>query len=86
MKEETINRKNITEYLLEYQLEMIDKTLIDVIDNDNWRFDFTLTLNQNIQFKSYAIPLIRKIFKANKLKGENIFQEFIKLYGLRIKN
>jgi len=83
---ETVNRKNIERHLFEYQLEMVDKKLIDTLDDDNWRFNWTFTRNQYIQFKSYAIPLLKKTFKCRKSRAEEAFEFFYKSLGLRIKN
>lgn len=35
-------------------------------------------------FRGYAVPLIRKVFRCNKSKGEGIFDDFYKSYGLPI--
>lgn len=86
MKEDTINRINITKHLIEYELEMVGKTLVDTISDDNWHFNFTMTLNQYVQYKSYVIPLLKKTFKCNKRKAESIFKWYWKNFGLRIKN
>lgn len=82
---ETINRTNIGEHLLVYQLEMVNKTLKDVANDDKWFFNITMTRNQAIQFRSYAIPLIKKTFKCNRVKAEGIFEWFNLTFGLRIK-
>ena len=36
--------------------------------------------------RSYAIPLLKKVFKFNKSKAENTFDWFLLQYGLNIKN
>ena len=84
--DEPVNRINITKHLIEYELEMVDKTLIDTLDDDYWYFNFTMTRNQHQQFRSYAIPLLKKVFKINKRKAESIFNWFYRNFGLRIKN
>lgn len=86
MKEDTINRVNITKHLVKYELEMVGKTLLDTLDDDLWYFNNPMTRNQFVQFKSYAIPEIRKVFKCNKRRAENAFAWFRKRYGLRIEN
>ena len=80
-----VNRINITEHLVIYELEMIGKTLVDTVNVDNWRFQFTMTREQHRQFRSYAVPLIKKVFKCNKTNAENTFIWFWKNLGLRIK-
>ena len=81
-----INRVNITKHLIEYELEMVGKTLVDTVDDDIWFFNFTMTRYQYHQFETYAIPLLKKVFKINRRKAESIFKWFYKHYGLRIKN
>jgi ferritin len=82
----TINRTNISEHLIEYQLNMIGKTIDDVKDDEKWYFNNTFTEEQFEEFKKYAIPLLQKIFKFNKTKANSTFQWFTLQYGLRINN
>ena len=46
----------------------------------------TITEKQHKLFRSYAIPLLKKVFKFNKSKAENTFDWFLLQYGLNIKN
>ena len=80
-----VNRTNISEHLVEYQLNMIGKTMLDVKDDEMWYFNNTMTQEQHEEFKRYAIPLLKKIFKFNKGKAEQTFQWFDLQFGLRIK-
>ena len=81
-----INRANITRHLIEYQLDMVGKRLVDTLDDDMWYFNWTMTQEQHEEFKHYAIPLIKKIFKCNKGRAEQTFDWFNLQFGLRIKN
>lgn len=81
-----INRENITKHLIEYQLNMVGKKLIDTIDDDKWFFNNTLTTEQFNQFEKYSLNLIQKVFKCNKTKAKNSFEWFNMAFGLRIKN
>lgn len=83
---EKITRENITKHLIEYQLNLIGKDLLCTLDDDKWWFNNTMTTVQHEEFKKYAVKLIRKIFKCNKLKGEKTFEWFNGAFGLRIKN
>jgi hypothetical protein len=83
---EKITRENITKHLIEYQLNMVGKSLIDTLDDDKWYFNITMTREQHEKFKIYAVKLIRKIFRCNKLRGEKTFDWFNLQFGLRIKN
>jgi hypothetical protein len=81
-----INRSNITRHLIEYQLDMVGKRLVDTLDDDMWYFNWTMTQEQHDKFKAYAIPLLKKIFKFNKGKAESTFGWFDLQFGLRIKS
>ena len=80
-----VNRTNISEHLVEYQLKMIGKTFSDVENDEEWYYTNTMTEEQHEEFKRYAIPLLKKIFKFNKAKAEQTFQWFDLQFGLRIK-
>lgn len=80
----TINRLNIADHLLEYQLKMVGKTVTEALKDDMWFFNWTMTQEQYEQFKAYAIPLIKKTFKCNKAKAEQTFGWFSLQFGLRI--
>jgi hypothetical protein len=81
-----VNRANITRHLIEYQLDMVGKRLVDTLDDDMWYFNWTMTQEQHEEFKRYAIPLLKKIFKFNKGRAESTFGWFDMQFGLRIKN
>jgi hypothetical protein len=81
-----VNRANITRHLIEYQLDMVGKRLVDTLDDDMWYFNWTMNQEQHEEFKRYAIPLIKKIFKCNKGRAESTFGWFDMQFGLRIKN
>ena len=82
----TINRTNISEHLVEYQLNMIGKTIEQARELEDWFQQWTMTTKQFELFKAYAIPLLRKVFKFNKRAAENTFDWFNLQYGLRIKD
>ena len=81
-----ITRDNITKHLVEYQLKMVGKTLLDTLDDDNWYFNITMTQAEFDEFRKYAVKLIRKTFRCNRLRGESTFDWFNMQFGLRIKN
>lgn len=80
-----INRTNISDHLVEYQLQMVGKTIADVTGDEQWYYNNTFTPEQFEEFKAYAIPLLKKIFKFNKSKAESTFEWFNLQFGLRIK-
>lgn len=81
-----INRTNISDHLVQYQLKMIGKTVFDVMGDEKWYHNNTMTSEQHEEFKAYAIPLLKKIFKFNKTRAEQTFSWFDLQFGLRIKN
>lgn len=82
----SINRTNVGEHLVEYQLEMVGKTVAQAYKNENWYQEWTMTDEQHEKLKAYAIPLLKKIFKCNKRKAESIFGWWNLSFGLRIDN
>lgn len=80
-----INRTNVSTHLVEYQLNMIGKTMEET-EKDKWYSTNTMTSKQHELFKSYAIPLLKKVFKFNKKKAEETFNWFDMQFGLRIKD
>ena len=83
---EKVKRENIGEHLFDYQLQMIGKTRMDVVDDDRWYFHFTITRAQYGGFKGYAVPLMMKTFRCPKRKALEIFEWYWQQFGLRIKN
>lgn len=81
-----VNRTNIADHLIAYQLNMIGKTISEIETDEKWYHNNTFTSEQFEEFKSYSIPLLKKIFKFNKSKAESTFSWFNLQYGLRIKN
>jgi hypothetical protein len=51
-----------------------------------WYHTNTMTQEQHEEFKAYAIPLLKKIFKFNKTRAEGTFGWFNLQFGLRIKS
>ena len=85
MEDKKINRVNILNHLMEYQLGIVNHTIIETLDDDNFLFNWTMTKAQLEQFHAYAIPLIKKTFHCNKGKAEETFQWFRNNLGLRLK-
>ena len=81
-----IDRTNITDHLIEYQLNMIGKTISEAQEDRMWFHNWTITEEQREQFKKYAIPLLKKVFRYNTKKAQQTFDWFNLQFGLRIKN
>jgi hypothetical protein len=80
-----VTRENITRHLIEYELAMVGKTMMDTLDDDRWYFNITMTPEQYVEFKKYAIRLIKKVFKCNTGRATDTFQWFNLAFGLRVK-
>lgn len=85
-KKPKIDRTNVSMHLVEYQLAMIGKTLAEAKDNPLWYSEWTMTAEQHEQFRKYAIPLLKKVFRYNTKKAQNTLDWFNLQFGLRIKN
>jgi len=85
-KKPKIDRTNVSMHLVEYQLAMIGKTLAEAKDNPLWYSEWTMTTEQHEQFRKYAIPLLKKVFRYNTKKAQNTLDWFNLQFGLRIKN
>ena len=81
-----INRENIAEHLIDYQLYMVGKSIQEAHMKKEWYSKWTMTQEQHDEFKAYAIPLIKKVFKCNKGRAEATFGWFDLQFGLRIKD
>ncbi len=78
-------RANIMQHLMEYQFKMVGKTMVDTINDDRWRFNWTLTRKQRGEFEKYAIPVLKKVFRFNRTKAQTTFNWFYEHFGLRLK-
>ena len=82
----SINRTNVGEHLVEYQLEMVGRTIAQAYKNENWFHEWTMTDEQFNKLQAYAIPLLKKVFRCNKRKAESMFGWWNLQFGLRIDN
>ncbi len=81
-----INRFNIAEHLVDVQLKMVNRTMFEAMQNPDWFHEWTMTTEQYEEFRKYAIPLLKKIFKFNTNKAKETFNFFNLQYGLRIQD
>ena len=80
-----VNRENIAEHLVDYQLGMVGKSMQEAHMTKEWYSKWTMTQEQHEEFKAYALPLLKKVFKCNKARAESTFNWFDLQFGLRIK-
>lgn len=80
-----ISRETAGEHLMDYMLAIIGKSRMDIIDSPNYRFDFTITREQQIIFGEYSIFVLQKTFKFRREKAVKTFNWFWKNFGVRVK-
>ena len=80
-----VTRENCARHLVEKELEMVGKTMMDTLDDMEWYSNITMTKVQHDEFQEYSIGVIKKIFKVNRAKAHDIFLWFDLAYGLRVK-
>jgi hypothetical protein len=64
---------------------MVGKTMMDTLDDMEWYSNNTMTRVQHDEFKKYSMGVIKKIYKVNTRKAEDIFNWFDLAFGLRVK-
>lgn len=79
-----ITRENIVNHFIEYELNMIGKTIEDVKDDKFWYSNNHVTTEQFLEFKKYAVALLKKTFKCNKAKAESTFNWYNLNWGLKV--
>lgn len=79
-----IKRENLANHLVEYQLNMVGKTIEDAKLDPWWFHNITCSQKQFLEFRAYAIPLIKKVLKCNKKKAEHSFLWLNLQFGLRV--
>lgn len=79
-----INRTNVSEHLLEFQFNILGKTMADTINEKEWKKEWKLTYKQKALFKSYATGILKKVFRFNTSKARETYEFFDKEFGLSI--
>jgi hypothetical protein len=77
-----INRSNVSEHLLEYQFNVIGKTMANTVTETEWKKEWKLTKKQKEMFKSYALGILKKVFRFNGAKARETYEFFDKNFGL----
>lgn len=77
-----INRANVSEHLLEYQFNILGKTMADTLKETEWKKTWKLTKKQKEMLKSYALGILKKVFRFNGAKARETYEFFDKNFGL----
>ena len=86
MEHPPINRINVSEHLMEFQFNILGKTMADTIHETSWKNEWKLTESQKKLFKSYATGVLKKVFRFNTSKARETYDFFDKNFGLSIHN
>ena len=84
-KPNKINRKNLANHLMDYQLNLANKTRLDLVDDIDWKINIYISVDQYKQFRGYSINLMKKVLKINRKKAEQNFHWFYRLFGFNLK-
>lgn len=77
-----ITRENVSEHLLEYQFNILGKTMVNTIAETEWKTKWKLTKKQKEVFKLYALGVLKKVFRFNGAKARETYEFFDKNFGL----
>jgi len=75
-----INRMTISDHLIEYQLQMIGKTVQDALKDPEWYNTWTMTSEQYDEFKAYAVPLLPGSLAFTRTKKRFSFRCLCRIY------
>lgn len=78
-----INRINVSEHLLEYQFNIIGKTMVNTVTESNWKNEWKMNEKQKQMFKLYALRLLKKVFRFNTSKARDTYEFFENNFGLQ---
>lgn len=84
MEHPPINRINVSEHLMEFQFNILGKTMADTIHESNWKNEWKLTESQKKLFKSYATGVLKKVFRFNTSKARETYNFFDQNFGLSV--
>lgn len=79
-----INRINVSEHLLEFQFNILGKTMSDTTNEVDWKEKWKLTQKQKDMFKSYSHQVLKKVFKFNGSKARETYEFFDSNFGLSV--
>ena len=77
-----INRLNVSEHLLEFQFNILGKTMADTLKESEWKREWKMTGKQKTLFKSYAMGILKKVFRFNTSKARETYAFFDNEFGL----
>lgn len=79
-----ITRINVSEHLMEFQFNILGKTMADTIHETSWKNEWKLTESQKKLFKSYSTGVLKKVFRFNTSKARETYNFFNENFGLSV--
>ena len=76
-------RDELPKTLVTMQMEMIGMTFEDAMNTPEWWRVYSITTEQEEEFKKKALPLIKKVLRCNKTVAEKTLSWFLLDLGLR---
>ena len=67
---------------MEYQFNIIGRTIANTVTETEWKKEWKLTKKQKEIFKSYALGILKKVFRFNGAKARETYEFFDKNFGL----
>lgn len=79
-------RDELPKTLVTMQMEIIGLTFKDAMNTPEWWRVYSITTEQEEEFKKKALPLIKKVLRCNKSAAEKTLQWFLFDLGLRVED
>jgi hypothetical protein len=80
-----VTRENVSEVILEFQFNILGKTMSDTDQTPKWLEEWTFNKKEKQLVKSFALATLKKLFKFNGAKARDTYDYFDKFYGLKIR-
>lgn len=71
--------------LVTMQMEMIGLTYQDALNTPEWWRVYSITREQEEEFKKKALPLIKKVLRCNRFIAEKTLNWFLFDLGIRVE-
>lgn len=77
-------RINVSEFMMEFQLNVIGHTSLEVDSVKNWHKRWILNGYEYLIVKKHCVKMLQRVFKFNRLKAINTFNFFFDNFGLTV--
>jgi len=80
-----INRENLANHLIVYQLSLIGKTVKEASKDREWSYKWTIPEDKYKEYRKYSLATIQKVLKCTPKKARGIFGALYFCFGLNIE-